>query len=65
MKLTTAVATPIDSPVERGMASVWALIRAEASQRKDMASRPNRAVNLVSERSALDARLDAIRRAGL
>ena len=66
MKLSTAVSVQINSALELGVASMRALMSAEAPVAAEAAvSRPNRARNLTSHATGLDARLDAIRRAGL
>jgi hypothetical protein len=66
MKLSTAVSVQINSALDLGVASMRALMGAEAPVAAEAAaSRPNRARNLTSQATGLDARLDAIRRAGL
>ena len=74
MKLSTAVSVQINSALELGVASMRALMGAEAPvlapvlapvAARAVASRPNRARNLTSHATGLDDRLDAIRRAGL
>ena len=66
MQLTTAVSVKINSAIELGVASMRALLGAEpALVGEAVPSRPNTAHNLTSRAFGLDARLDAIRRAGL
>ncbi len=56
MKLNTAVSQQINSTLELGVASVRAVLRAEPSMVTPA---------LAGQAADLDARLDAIRRAGL
>ncbi len=56
MKLTTAVSQQINSTLELGVASMRAMLGAEP---------PMAAQAVASRATGLDARLDAIRRAGL
>ena len=66
MKLTTTVSQQINSAVDLGVASMRAMLGAEPLMvAQAVANRPNAARNLVSHATGLDARLDAIRRAGL
>ncbi len=66
MMLTTTVSQQINSAVELGVASMRGMLGAEPLMvAQAVANRPNAARNLVSQATGLDARLDAIRRAGL
>ena len=57
MKLTTAVSVQINSALELGVASMRALMSAEAPVAAEAAaSRPNRARNLTSHATGLEAR---------
>jgi hypothetical protein len=66
MKLTDTVSQQINCAIELGVASMRAMFGVEPPMMAQaMASRPNAARNVASHATGLDARLDAIRRAGL
>lgn len=66
MKLTTTVARQINTTLELGVSSMRAVLGAEPPiVAPEIANCPTAGLSIVNRAAGLDARLDAIRRAGL